>query len=78
MLPFLKNRDEGGASGPAESIERKPDEGGDYDTLDAVAEDLLKAIEKKDAALLKSALSSLCDHIQAQDVAQDELTFEGE
>lgn len=72
MLPFLKNRDGGAASGPVESIERTPDEGSDYDMLDAVADDLLAAFEAKDKALLKSALQSFVDHIQAQDVMQDE------
>lgn len=71
MLPFLKNR-EGGASAPIETIERTPDEPADYDMLDAVAEDLLAAIAAKDKGLLKSALASLCDHIQGMDMAQDQ------
>ncbi len=71
MLPFLKNRDDGVGVGPAETKERKPDEGADFDMLDAVAEDLLAAIEKKDKGMLKSALASLVDHIQSQDAEQD-------
>ena len=48
MLPFLKNRNEGSASMPAESIKREPDEGAEYDVLESAAEDLCHAIEKKD------------------------------
>ncbi len=76
MLPFLKNRDEGGASGPVETLEREPDEGGDYDMLDAVAGDILAAIAAKDATLLKEALQAFADHIQSQDVVQDETLAE--
>lgn len=71
MLPFLKHRDDGGMAGPVESIERKPDEGAEFDMLDAIAEDLLMAFEKKDKMLLKSAIESLVEHIQSQDQAQD-------
>ncbi len=67
-LPFLKNRDDG-ASMPVETIERDHDEG--FDMLDAVAEDLLEAVAKKDKGLLKAALTSLVDHIQSEDAAQD-------
>lgn len=72
MLPFLKNRDDGVGVGPVESIKREPDEGAEYDMLDAVAEDILDALEKKDKGMLKSALSALCQHVQDQDQAQDE------
>ncbi len=74
MLPYLKNK-EGGMSAPVESQERKHDE--DFDMLDAVAGDLLQAIEKKDKAALKAALSALCDHIQDLDSEQDQM-MEGE
>ncbi len=77
MLPFLKNRDDGVGLGPVpESIERKPDDEGDgFDMLDAVAEDLLQAIEKKDVTLLKEVLAAFADHIQTLDTAQDEKTM---
>ncbi len=71
MLPFLKNR-EGGMSGPVETIEREPDGEPEYDLLDAVAEDLLMALEKKDKKLLKEALSALIEHIQEEDHEQDQ------
>lgn len=70
MLPFLKNRDEAAVSVPAETQERDHDE--DFDLLGAVAGDLLAAIEKKDAKLLRSALEALCEHIQDLDAAQDQ------
>lgn len=72
MLPQLRHRDDGVGVGPTETIKRKPDESEDFGTLDAVASDLLAALEKKDVALVKSALSSLVEHIQMADVAQDE------
>ncbi len=70
-LPFLKNK-EGSASSPAESIERKPDDEPSYDTVDAVAEDILAAVASKDVSRLKAALQSLIEHIQDLDSAQDQ------
>ncbi len=72
-LPFLKNK-EGGMSAPIEVIERDHDEG--FDMLDAVAEDILAAIKKADKGALKEALSALVDHIQTQDIEQDQLMGE--
>lgn len=77
MLPFLKNQKEGGVAASSETLKREPDETAEYGTLDAVAEDLLAAIESKDAGLLKAALTSLVDHIQSLDAVQDTL-IEGE
>lgn len=76
MLPFLKNKDDGVGVGPIEVKERKPDEDPSYDMIDAVAEDILLAVEKKDKALLKDALSALCDYLQDMDKQQDERTME--
>lgn len=70
MLPFLKNRDDGVGVGPVETLERDHDEG--FDMLEAVADDLLTAIEKKDKARLKGALEALISHIQDLDYEQDE------
>ena len=73
MLPFLKNRTEGSASDAIDTLERTPDDGdADFGALDAVAEDILMAIEKKDVTILKEALSALVAHIQDMDTAQDE------
>lgn len=74
MLPFLKNRDDGAGVGPIETVERKPDEDSEFDMIDAIAEDLLKAIEKKDVSMVKEALASLVQHIQDQDADQDQTT----
>lgn len=72
MLPFLKKK-EGAMSSPVEVIEREPDEGAEpFEMLDAVVDDMLEAMEKKDKKLLKSALEALCEHIQDMDVKQDE------
>lgn len=72
MLPFLKNKDEASANAEEETINRKPDGEEEFEMLDAVVEDLMAAFEKKDKALLKSALEGLCDHIMSMDEVQDE------
>lgn len=48
----------------------------DYSMLDAVAEDLLQAIAKKDKNLVKEALAALCEYIQEADQKQDRVTME--
>jgi hypothetical protein len=64
MLPFLKLNKEASSSEPVESVKRKPDDGSDYDGLEAAAEDLCNAIESKDykaaAAAIRAAFE-LCD-----------------
>jgi hypothetical protein len=72
MLPFRKKDDDGLGQAVIPKIERKSDDEGSYDMLDAVAEDLLLALEKKDKGMIKAALQSLCDHIQDMDAEQDE------
>ncbi len=62
---------------PAESVTREPDDGSEYGMLDAVAGDLLHAIEKKDKTLLKSALEALVEHIKEEDEQQDQQSMEG-
>lgn len=64
MLPFLKRNHEASASGPVESIERKPDNPEEeYDLLEGVSEDLCDALEAKDykrvAMCLRSAFQIL-------------------
>lgn len=72
MLPFLKKRDDVAAVSVPETIARKPDDPADsYDMLDAVAEDMLLALEKKDKGLLKDALTALCEHLQDMDAETD-------
>jgi tRNA A37 N6-isopentenylltransferase MiaA len=78
MLPYLKNRDDGVGQGPVESIQRKHDEDAGFDMLDAVAEDLMDAIERKDKKRLRAALEAFADHIQSTDEVQDQQTMEGE
>lgn len=72
MIPQLRKRDDGVGAGPVETIKRDPDEEPGLDLLGAVAEDLLSAIKKGDAEMVKAALSALVDHIQTADAAQDE------
>lgn len=59
------------SSAPDEVKMRKPDEEPEFELLDAIVEDMLEAIEKKDKKLLKLALESLMEHIQFKDEAQD-------
>lgn len=75
MLPFLKRREGGAASAPVEVKERKPDDEM-YDMLDAIAEDILVAVEKKNKTMLKMALESFVDHIQAIDAEMDKELME--
>lgn len=75
MLPFLKNKDDGVGVGPVEVKVRESDDG--FDMLDAVAADILSAVENKDKGLLKAALTSLCEHLQDMDEKQDQETMKG-
>ena len=75
MLPFLKDRHEGSASTPSETIKREPDEES-FEMLDAVVEDMMMAFEQKDKSMLKGALEALVEHIQSQDEEQDEQYYE--
>ncbi len=65
MLPFMKKKMEGGMS---EDL-REEDE---YGALDAVAEDILSAVAKKDVSRLRAALEAFKDAIMAEDEIQDQ------
>jgi hypothetical protein len=71
MLPFLKNNDIGIDVGPV-GIKQHTNDEKMYSTLDAVADDLLSALDRKDRRLLRSALEALCQHIQSMDESQDQ------
>lgn len=76
MLPFLKDRHEGSASAPVdESIKREPDNEEDYGMVDAIADDMIEALQKKDKSLLKDALNALIEHIRYEDELQDSETI---
>lgn len=55
MLPFLKKAKESG-SAPSSVVTRKPDDSGEVDSMHVAAEEMLSAIENKDAGALASAL----------------------
>lgn len=77
MLPFLKDHKDGGAS--AQPVQKmKVSDKGDYDLLDAVADDMLAAFKAGDRDLLKDALQSFKEHLQAEDEELDEQLFAGE
>ena len=71
MLPFLKNQKEGSASSAVETVKRAPDQREDFGLMDSIAHDLMQGLEKKDAWLIKEALSALVAHIQDMDEEQD-------
>jgi hypothetical protein len=77
--PFQKHK-ETSVSVPSDHIRmgKDKDEEQDYefDMLDAVAEDMLSAVERKDKRMLKAALQSLCDHLMMIDEDQDEKLME--
>lgn len=56
MIPFRKNQDEASMAGPVEKIKRSPDEGADYDYLEACAEDLISAVKSGNAKLVADAI----------------------
>lgn len=62
MLPFLQDKD-GVMAQPAEELE--------YGALDAVCEDILRAVDKNDKSLLKQALEALCEYVRSEDLEQD-------
>lgn len=65
MIPFLKHK-EAAASGPIDSIKREPDEEPEFDTLEAAAEDLCRAIEAKDYKAIAAALRAAFDLLESQ------------
>lgn len=70
MLPYLKKNKEAMAMGDEdEPIKRKHDD--TFEMLDAISEDMLAALERKDRKLLKAALSSLCEYMADKDTEQD-------
>lgn len=71
MIPFLKNKREASMATVDETKMRKPDEDAEFDLIDAVVEDMLEAVHKKDKRLLKAALEALIHHIQAEDELED-------
>lgn len=48
MLPFLKHTKEASTAMGVDKIERKPDDGSDYDSLESACEDFGNAIAAKD------------------------------
>lgn len=66
MLPFIKKSKEASVAVPSQSVERKPDDESEeaFDSLEMVAQDLIDAMQSKDAKLLALALRSafqICD-----------------
>lgn len=66
MIPFLKHKNEGSVSAPVESIERKPDDGAEYDVLESAAEDLCMAIEAKDYKAAAAALRAAFELLESE------------
>ena len=63
-LPFLKHEKETGSA----SMDV---DGGDFNMLDAIAEDFMTALEKSNKSMLKEAIQALCDYLQEKDQVSD-------
>jgi rhamnogalacturonyl hydrolase YesR len=63
-LPFLKHEKEAGSAS-------SDSDGEDYSMLDAIAEDIMSALEKSSKSMLKEALAALLEHIKEEDTKQD-------
>lgn len=73
MLPFLKKKEGSAAMGEDEPTQKRMGEDEEeYGMLDAIAEDMLDAMSKKDKDLMKSALEALCDYVRQEDEEQDQ------
>ena len=69
MLPFMRSqRPSAAMSAPVQFDE--------YDMLDAVADDLMEAVEMRDKSKLREALEALCQHIMTIDETQDQELME--
>ncbi len=66
MLPALKRKNDVGISIPAESIERKPDEGAEYDVLESAADDLIAAVHSKDTKAVCVALRAAFELLESE------------
>jgi hypothetical protein len=67
MLPFLKNRDEASSSEPIPHQMRESDDDDldDYDEMESVAEDLIKAIKSDSIKGIAEALRSAFEIYEA-------------
>jgi hypothetical protein len=66
MLPMLKRNKEASASGPIESVERKPDQEPEFDSMEAAAQDLCDAIHSKDMKAIAAALRAAFELMESQ------------
>ncbi len=66
MLPFLKNNKDASASMPIESMERKPDDGAEYDSMESAAEDLCNAIKAEDYKAAAAALRAAFELMESE------------
>jgi hypothetical protein len=66
MIPFLKHSKEASVAMPADTIERKPDDGSDFDPLESAAEDLCNAIEAKDYKSAAAAIRAAFELLESQ------------
>jgi len=66
MIPFLKLKQDASASAPVDSIERKPDNEPEYDSLESAAEELCHAVESKDYKAIAVALRSAFEIMESE------------
>jgi hypothetical protein len=71
MTPFLKKKQEASVSMAPETITLSDEGEKPFELLDAIVEDMIEAVHKKDKGLLKGALEALMDHMKEEDEVQD-------
>lgn len=73
MLPF-KKQDGSASSQPIPTEHRKPDDGSDFDSMEAVAQDLLNALKSGDAKAVAAALRAAFELADSQPHKEGEHT----
>ena len=71
MLPFLKNQQEGSASGPVETVKRESDEGADIDSLEVAMQELFAAKSDKERAAAFRAAFDLLEEQPHEEISHE-------
>lgn len=66
MLPFLKHSKDAAVSMPVETMERTPDEGAEYDSMESAAEDLCNAVHAKNYKAAAEALRAAFELMESE------------
>ncbi len=72
LIPFLKNKRNQGGAIPQTEMTRTPDSYKPDALIEGIADELMKAIDKKDFSGIKSALRAFLHIIKTRDTEQDQ------